>query len=104
MPASQQRILAIVATVVFVQWYNSLREQYYVRRRALVHPRFSPWTRLLNFGDEGSFLTLTGFNFVSFRLLVDILKPFGDISTTGRPAALDFVSQVGLFLFFSERW
>ena len=100
MASSQQRILAVVATVVFVLWYNSLRDRYYIRRRALVHPRFSPWARLLNFGDEGSFLTLTGFNFASFRLLVDILKPVGDVSNTGRPPALDFVGQVGLFLFF----
>jgi len=70
MPTHQHRILAVLATVVIILWYNSLREQYYVRKRALVHPRFSPWTRLLNNGDERSFITLTGFNFASFRLMV----------------------------------
>ena len=102
MPTHQHRILAVLATVVIILWYNSLREQYYVRKRALVHPRFSPWTRLLNLGDEGSFITLTGFNFTSFRLMVDILNPtVVEASITAcRPSALDFVGQLGLFLFF----
>ena len=102
MPTHQHRILAVLATVVIILWYNSLREQYYVRKRALVHPKFSPWTRLLNLGDEGSFITLTGFNFASFRLMVDILNPtvVEASNTAGRPSALDFVGQLGLFLFF----
>jgi hypothetical protein len=101
----QHQILAVLATVVIILWYNSLREQYYVRKRALVHPKFSPWTRLLNLGDEGSFITLTGFNFASFRLMVDILNPtvVEASNTAGRPSALDFFGTIGSFSFLLQQ-
>ena len=63
----------VVAIVALVITYNSIRDggRHYLLRQALVHPKFSAWRRLLNYGDEGSFLDLTGFDFRTFRELVD---------------------------------
>ena len=89
MPSNQEQALAIVLLIVTILHHNNIRFNHFLRRKALVHPRFSPWARLLNCGDESSFLALTGFNYRSFNLMLDILKP-----------AVDFVGQLGLFLFF----
>ena len=55
----------IAALVVIIIVHNNARlnPKHYLLRIALVHPKFSPWRRLLNYGVEGPFLDLTGFNF-----------------------------------------
>ena len=62
-------VVAIVGSVVV---YNKARlnPRSVLHRAALIHPRFSPWMRLLNCADEESFLELTGFSFQGFRALV----------------------------------
>ena len=99
-------IPAITAAVICsVVYYNSIRAggRHYLRRNALVHPHFSPWKRLLNCADQGSFIEFTGFNFDAFRELVHLIATENEINGTrklGRPKLLDIQDEVGLYLFF----
>ena len=96
----------IVAVVGSVMVYNNARlnPRSVIHRAALIHPRFSPWMRLLNCGDEESFLELTGFNFQGFRALVAAVatedERFGRLRRRGRPPLLGIHDQVGLYLFY----
>jgi hypothetical protein len=39
--------------------YNNIRDNKPIlTRRAILQPRLDPWERLLNFGEDGSFLTM----------------------------------------------
>jgi len=86
--------------IAFIHVYNNARDnRARLTRSAILQPRLAPWERLINFGDDGSFLTMTGFSREAFMLLENILKPpppsfnFG-----GRPSKLNFRAQLGLFL------
>jgi hypothetical protein len=62
--------------IAFVHIYNSARDNRPIlTQSAVLHPRLAPWENLLNFGDDDSFLTMTGFSRQAFLLLEDILKP-----------------------------
>lgn len=94
--------LFIVTLFAAAIWYNSLRVRARLTRSAIVEPRLSPWKRLFEFGDAGSFLELTGFTRVAFERLKIVL--FGhrdnDERRIGRPSNLDYNGQLGLYLFF----
>ena len=61
----------------------------------------SPWNTLLNFGDDGSFLEVTGFTKDSFiRLETCLLRNSAPVTRLGRPSTLDFRGQLGLYLLF----
>ena len=96
-------VVAFVAAVVI---YNNAREtpRHFLRRRALLHPKFSPWRRLLNFGDEGSFLEMTGFNLEGFRELVRSVATEAELNPgprgPGRPKLLNIEDEVGLYLYY----
>ena len=66
--------------------------------------RFSPWKRLLNCGDEGSFIEMTGPNFDAFRDLVKLVATEDELlrrRRVGRPKHhQDIEDEVGLYLFF----
>ena len=51
------RIALVYSAIV----YNNARDRGGVARSAILHSTASPWRRLLNYGDEKSFITLTGF-------------------------------------------
>ena len=63
--------------VLFIQVYNTIRDNRPIlTRSAILQPSLAPWDRLLNFGDDGSFLTMmTGFSRPAFMALESILKP-----------------------------
>jgi len=84
----------------FIHIYNNSREsRSFLTRSGILHPRLAPWERLLNFGDDGSFLTMTGFTRPAFMALENILKPPTPIiNVGGRPPSLNFRGQLGLFL------
>ena len=84
----------------FIHIYNNSREsRSFLTRSGILHPRLAPWERLLNFGDDGSFLTMTGFTRPAFMALENILKPPTPIiNVGGRPTSLNFRGQLGLFL------
>ena len=83
--------------------YNNCRDNRpRLTRSAILEPRLAPWDRLLNFGDGGSFLTMTGFSRPTFLLLESLLKPPSrTFNVGGRPSKLDFRAQLGLFLMWS---
>ena len=67
-----------LTTVAFVfaaaLWYNSLRNRSRLTRSAILLPHVSPWNRLLNNGDDGSFLEMTGFSGLAFNELRSVLR------------------------------
>jgi len=73
-------------------------------RSAILSPAFSPWQRLYTFGDDQSFLTMTGMNRHAFMMLEQALFVNSNANTTdrigGRPPSLDNHGQLGLFLFY----
>ena len=96
----------VVAFVAAIITYNNARAnpRHYLTRRCLVHPIFSPWRRLLNYGDEGSFLELTGFNFDGFRELVRAVATEAErnheLRRPGRPKLLNIEDEIGLYLYY----
>ena len=78
----------VVAFVVCILAYNNARvtPKHYLSRQSLVHPNFSPWRRLLNYGDEGSFIEMTGFNFDGFTELVTSVAALDELHTGPRGA------------------
>jgi hypothetical protein len=69
---NKKAIKTILLIISAVHVYNSVRLRHYLSRAALVAPKFLPWMKLLNCGDEGSFLELIGMNYVAFRDLVTL--------------------------------
>ena len=84
----------------FIHIYNNCRDNRAIlTRSAILSPRFARWEHLLNFGDDGSFLTMTGFSRPAFMLLENIVKPQPlSVNVGGRPSSLNFRGQLGLFL------
>jgi hypothetical protein len=94
-------ILGAVLIFALVQGYNSCRSRNYLTRSALLLPALSPWQRLLNFGDDKSFLLMTGMTRAAFVLLDRAIFPFeSTMPIVGRPSSLDSRGQLGLFLFY----
>ena len=92
-----------IVNATFVYNNTRLNPKSVLRRNALVHPRCSPWMRLLNNADEGSFLEITGFNFQGFRSLVSCVATEDErlrIQRRGRPPLLDVHSRVGLYVLY----
>ena len=54
-------ITSVAALLMLIQAYNSVRERHYLRRQAIVSAKLSPWMKLYLYGDDISFLNLTGF-------------------------------------------
>ena len=87
--------------LAFVYMYNSARKRQNVHKISLLLPMFSSWARLDRFGDEESFLTLTGFNRKTFgRLFLILFDKTRNQSKHGRKATLDNRAQLGLTLFY----
>jgi hypothetical protein len=97
----ESTILLTVITVAAVVWFNSQRVQHYLTKSALLHPMFSPWSRLYQTADENSFLNLTGMTRYAFeKLLVVIFEETDSHGRRGRRASLDRPAQLGLLLFY----
>ena len=82
--------------------YNYLRKRTKLSRLALLHTRESAWNRLLKYGDDQSFLEMTGFSRKTWVQLEDIIFPINDRirRKRGRPPLLNDRGQLGLFIFF----
>ena len=76
-------------------WYNSLRVRNEITKCALNKPRFSAWRRLYKYGDNSSFISMTGFDRKSFQLLLDLIFPHIGGKRRGRPEALNDLDKVG---------
>lgn len=84
--------------------YNNQRDRHNLLRNALVQPSQSGWQHLLNFGDDNSFLTMTGLSRFAFMELEKVLFPPSEArprSNGGRPQSLDNRDQLGLYLFYT---
>jgi hypothetical protein len=91
--------LFILLTVVYL--YNSCRNKSNLARAALVMPSESPWERLYTFGDDDSFLHVTGFTRVAFDALVEVIfEGDEDDRKRGKKSLLSNQEKVGLLLMF----
>ena len=72
---SGNALTSILLICALIHSYNSARQRYYLTRSGILHPKFSPWEKLCLYGDENSFLTMTGFSRFAFMNLVDIMFP-----------------------------
>jgi hypothetical protein len=97
---SDEELVAFV--FAFVVYYNSQRFRHSLTRSALIPPNYSPWKRLLGYGDNQSFLNVTGFTrfaFDSLSVAVNGDLPY-NFSNVGRPKLLSPEDELGLTLLF----
>jgi len=96
----EEELISLAILLAGILVYNGQRNRHRLTRSALLPPRQAPWMQLLNFGDQSSFLDLTGFTRPAFMELEAVL--FGDsaLGKRGRPSLLDDRGQLGLYLFF----
>ncbi len=66
----------------------------------VLSPAVSPWARLYQYGDESSFLNLTGLSRLAFNQLFDMLFLDEQMQRTGRPQLMHPPVQLGLSLFY----
>ena len=82
-------------------WYNSLRNRSKLTRRAILKQMLSPWAQLLNYGDDRSFLELTGFSRDSFHELRNVIfVAERNDRQVGRRRSLDTAGKLGLYLVY----
>lgn len=104
MRAKRAKVCKIILLVALIQAYNACRRRCYLTKYALLPPNLTPWQRLLDFGDEQSFLLMTGMSKNGFLYLEDVL--FGNSHRwmmrrrRGRPFGLDEKGLLGLYLFY----
>ena len=102
--------IAMSGLIIAIDSINRCRERSFLRRQALLHPKHSPWTHLLNYGDENSFMNITGMNFTAFRNLVSIIKEAQEtnneeehprrVAVCGRKPLIDIQTRVGILILF----
>jgi len=84
--------------LLLLRYRLSIRERFYLTRRALLNPARSAWQHLWLHGDDRSLICTTGFDRYAF---VRLLGPFAahlNLSARGRPPSLDAAGQLGLVL------
>ena len=91
-------IVGIIFAILCV--YVSVRNRHNLTKSALPSVSASAWAALFNFGDDASFLELTGFDRASFYELHDIIFFGEERQSTGRPKKLDSYSELGLLLHY----
>jgi len=80
------RIRAIILVCISLESSRSFRsllemEGRHRRRRALnrevlLHPELSPWRKLYSSGTDGSLITITGFDHLTFEYILGLFTPF----------------------------
>jgi hypothetical protein len=95
-----ENVQGFVLILALCNYSNSIRVRHKITRSGILEPKMAPWEHLLNFGDEATFLNVTGFTRRSFMDLETLL--FVGISgrKRGRPPSLDERGQLGLYLFY----
>ena len=93
-------VLMLVVLCAGIVHYNSIRNRSKLTRSALLQPSLSPWNRLYMFGDESSFLEMTGFTRFAFNRLRQIVFPPQNADRKGRPRSLDDNGELGLYLLY----
>lgn len=79
--------------------YSSVRNRNYVKSAALTTPERSAWTVMYKNADRQSFISLTGFDRITFNRLHSILYPLAERKIVpGRPKKLDTRAKLGMYL------
>lgn len=96
--AQRSAIAKLVFLIAIIHAYNSCRERSFLTRSGILHPRLSPWQRLLDHGDGESFLFMTGMTRPAlFQLQSVVFKPRGN---RRRPPDISESTQLGLYLMY----
>ena len=93
----------VALLVLLCVYHNSIRKRSYLLRGGLLHPSLTPWRRLMDCGDESSFLHLSGLTRAAFDALLDVVIPMGHPlrrRRRGRQWSLPPDGQLGLLLFY----
>ena len=93
----------VLLIILLLQFHNSLCDRTYLLCEALVSPHESLWYKLLHYGENSSFLKMTGLNLEAFGSLLDYLFDLDHIANLcrcGRPPLLGPDGLLGLFLFY----
>lgn len=93
-------LILVCLLLLLVDSYNKCRERHFLTRSAICSPQHSPWMRLFNYGDDPSFLELTGMTRNVFLTLENILFPVRRVNGRGRPRLLNNFGELGLILFY----
>lgn len=94
-------VLRLIWLVAVVHAFNSCRERNFLTRSALLSPALSPWQRLIQFGDDSSFLLMTGMNRNAFSYLENLLlQDTAARDPRGRKELLPMSGQLGLYLMY----
>lgn len=94
-------LLKFLLLLSLISAYNNARERACLTRSALLSPALSPWHRLMDFGDNNSFLVITGMTRPVFAYLEQVLfrsHQHRRNRGVGRPPLLDSKAQLGLYL------
>ena len=100
-------VLSLIIILLVIVTVNNARNRHRLTKSAMVHHCFSPWITLLRNADDGSFLTVTGFNRSAFTALEAVVFPEDRTATTvlaekrGRPEILDNKGKLGLYLLYT---
>jgi hypothetical protein len=92
--------MGLCLILLLAHLHNSKRTRYKLLRAGILPPRLSPWAQLLNYGDNVSFLDVTGFPRHAFMALETALLRVHTVPVKGRTPALNFRGQIGLYLFY----
>lgn len=98
----QRHLRLVLLLVLLIQYHNNIRDRHYLLRSAIVGPKESPWRRLYKYGDDESFLHLTGLNRPAFRMLKEYIFDPDEFPhrRRGRPRLLGPDGYLGLLLFY----
>ena len=84
--------------------YNNCRNRHRLTKEALVHPTLSPFNKLINCGNDSSFLDVLGFNKPSFRLLSKLIYSYEELKNIrtgpGRPNTLTSCERLGVLIMY----
>jgi len=100
LPKTRRRIKYLAVFILLIHASNSVRNRTYLHRCALLSHAESPWSKLYHYGDESSFLNLTGLSRQAFNQLYYVLFLDMQMQRTGRPQLMHPTGQLGLYLFF----
>ena len=102
-----RRIRIVSLIILLLLLHNNMRgPRPYLLRKAVLHPSQSPWQKLLQCGDDSSFLYMTGFTREAFNMLLENVfdmeqhRRRQQNRRRGRPPLLSPEGQLGLLLFY----
>lgn len=81
-------------------FYNSRRLRSVIKRAAVLHPQFVPWQQLYPYGNDSSFLCITGMTRPAFVELLEISFDDEVCIRRGRIFSLDNPGKLGLSLVY----